>query len=78
LLDAFPSIRGPRRPLLGIPGNPPDLARPPTGCRFHPRCPVAFDACPAVEPRLYDVDGALARCLLRSPDYAPTVEEATQ
>src|SRR4051812_9981843 len=34
LLDAFPSIRGPRVPLTGIPGNPPDLARPPSGCRF--------------------------------------------
>jgi peptide/nickel transport system ATP-binding protein len=71
LLDAFPSIRGPRRPLLGIPGSPPDLARPPSGCRFHPRCPYAFDACPTVEPRLHDVDGALARCLLHSPEHAP-------
>src|SRR5207253_9011738 len=47
LLDAFPSIRGPRVPLTGIPGSPPDLARPPTGCRFHPRRPVAEEGCPA-------------------------------
>jgi len=40
--DAFPSIRGPRRLLTGIPGSPPDLARPPSGCRFQPRCPVAL------------------------------------
>src|SRR6202142_3685709 len=42
LLDAFPSVRGPRRPLTGIPGTPPDLAPPPAGCRFQPRCPVAM------------------------------------
>src|SRR5204862_2918916 len=50
LLDAFPSIRGPRVLLTGIPGSPPDLARPPTGCRFHPRCPVAEEAWTANEP----------------------------
>src|ERR1700685_3772996 len=38
LLDAFPSIRGPKVPLTGIPGSPPDLSRPPAGCRFAPRC----------------------------------------
>src|SRR5262249_12950218 len=45
LLDAFPSIRGPRAVLMGIPGSPPDLSHPPCGCRFHPRCPFAFDRC---------------------------------
>ena len=50
LLDAFPSIRGPRVPLTGIPGSPPDLAQPPAGCRFHPRCPVAFADCDRVGP----------------------------
>jgi peptide/nickel transport system ATP-binding protein len=43
LLDAFPSIRGPRIRLSGIPGAPPDLSAPPSGCRFHPRCPEVFD-----------------------------------
>jgi peptide/nickel transport system ATP-binding protein len=64
LLDAFPSIRGPRRSLVGIPGRPPELQRPPSGCRFHPRCPEVMDHCPTKEPRLYQVGGALARCLL--------------
>jgi peptide/nickel transport system ATP-binding protein len=64
LLDAFPSIRGPRRPLTGIPGRPPDLARPPTGCRFHPRCPEAMPECISREPELYPVEGAEVRCLL--------------
>ena len=64
LLEAFPSIHGPRVPLKGIPGNPPSLASPPAGCRFHPRCPSAFDRCPAVTPDLYSVGGTLVRCLL--------------
>jgi peptide/nickel transport system ATP-binding protein len=65
LLEAFPSIRGPRVPLKGIPGNPPDLARVPSGCRFHPRCPYAVDKCSEVEPGLYPLDEALVRCLRR-------------
>ena len=39
LLRSFPPLRGPLVPLTGIPGSPPDLRDPPTGCRFHPRCP---------------------------------------
>jgi len=64
LLDAFPSIRGPRRDLTGIPGSPPDLARPPTGCRFHPRCPEAIPECAGVEPAVSMVDGRAVRCIL--------------
>jgi peptide/nickel transport system ATP-binding protein len=70
LLDAFPSIRGPREPLLGIKGAPPDLANPPSGCRFHPRCPKVFEPCPTVPPALYEVGGVHARCLLHAPEYA--------
>jgi peptide/nickel transport system ATP-binding protein len=68
LLDAFPSIRGPRVPLTGIPGSPPDLARPPAGCRFEPRCPVSFADCVTTEPELYQVGPVLSRCLLNAPD----------
>jgi peptide/nickel transport system ATP-binding protein len=39
LLDSFPPLSGPLRRLVGITGAPPDLADPPQGCRFHPRCP---------------------------------------
>src|SRR5512142_1942328 len=49
LMEAFPSIRGPRVPLTGIPGSPPDLARIPPGCRFAPRCPKVMARC-EVEP----------------------------
>ena len=39
LMSSFPPLTGPIVPLTGIPGSPPDLAKPPSGCRFHPRCP---------------------------------------
>ena len=64
LIEAFPTVTGPRRRLVGIPGSPPDLSRPPSGCRFRPRCPAAMDICATQEPELYEVDGALVRCLL--------------
>jgi oligopeptide/dipeptide ABC transporter ATP-binding protein len=65
LLEAFPSIRGPRVPLKGIPGNPPDLAHVPAGCRFHPRCPHVLERCTEVAPELFPLDEALVRCLRR-------------
>ena len=64
LLEAFPSIRGEKKRLTGIPGAPPNLAKPPSGCRFHPRCPVAMERCVTDEPELYQVGPARARCLL--------------
>jgi peptide/nickel transport system ATP-binding protein len=67
LLEAFPSIRGPRVHLTGIPGNPPDLGMLPDGCLFHPRCPLVTDRCRTTQPELYDVDGVLVRCLLHEP-----------
>ena len=63
LLEAFPSIRGPKTQLRGIPGNPPDLGSPPPGCRFNPRCPHAIDMCFSTEPGLFESDGSLVRCL---------------
>jgi peptide/nickel transport system ATP-binding protein len=63
LLDAFPSIRGPRTTLTGIPGRPPELRKPPSGCRFHPRCPVAMPRCATTEPAFVEVGAAQARCL---------------
>lgn len=50
LLESFPSVTGPRRQLTGIPGNPPDLMSPPSGCRFHPRCRDALSECSSAEP----------------------------
>jgi peptide/nickel transport system permease protein len=64
LLGAFPSLRGPKVRLLGIPGSPPNLARPPHGCRFAPRCPSAEARCTAAEVPLHAVNGSLVRCVL--------------
>jgi len=50
LMNSFPSVSGPKIKLSGIPGSPPDLAAPPTGCRFHPRCPRALPLCAQSTP----------------------------
>ncbi len=52
LLDSFPSVRGPRKQLSGIAGNPPNLRALPSGCRFHPRCPLAEPECERLVPEL--------------------------
>jgi peptide/nickel transport system ATP-binding protein len=64
LLDAFPSIRGPKVPLTGIPGSPPGLANPPDGCRFAARCPQVMDRCRTTVVPMYYVDAVEVRCLL--------------
>jgi oligopeptide/dipeptide ABC transporter ATP-binding protein len=63
LLRSFPSVRGPLKTLLSVPGSPPDLVRPPSGCRFHPRCPFAQQICREVSPGPTPTfDGGWARC----------------
>jgi len=52
LIKAFPSIKGSRVRLSSIPGQPPDLLNPPSGCRFNPRCPFVMDVCHKVDPPL--------------------------
>jgi peptide/nickel transport system ATP-binding protein len=50
LAGAFPSIKEARRRMISIHGSPPDLLEPPKGCRFHPRCSKATQACKEKEP----------------------------
>ena len=70
LLQAFPSLRGERRELTGIPGSPPDLRRPPRGCRFQARCPDVMDIC-REDPDTYQIGPTeLVRCHLYSPSHA--------
>jgi len=68
LLSSFPPLHGPRAPMTGIPGSPPDLRNLPSGCVFHPRCRFAFDRCAEQAPPLEIVgprSGRLAACWLQ-------------
>jgi peptide/nickel transport system ATP-binding protein len=63
LLSSAPSITGPRRKLAPLEGEPPNLMNPPTGCRFHPRCPYATDKCKVDDPALVPIqDGHSVAC----------------
>jgi oligopeptide/dipeptide ABC transporter ATP-binding protein len=55
LISSFPSLRGGRRELAGIPGTPPDLRWPPPGCPFLPRCGYGTDACREIDMSLAPV-----------------------
>ncbi len=73
LLHSFPTLHGPRRTMIGIPGTPPDLRAVPPGCAFNPRCPFAFDACykvvPPLQPATSDSPGQLVACHLYDDRY---------
>ena len=56
LMNSFPSLKGPRKKLISIPGSPPNLLSPPSGCRFHPRCQYALEKCKQEEPLLMEID----------------------
>jgi peptide/nickel transport system ATP-binding protein len=67
LFGSLPKIDQDVERLVQISGSPPSLLRPPSGCRFHPRCPYAFAPCPTIDPDLVPVpgqDGHLQACLL--------------
>src|SRR6201995_4624992 len=77
LLEAFPGIRGPKVPLQGIPGAPPDLSVIPNGCRFHARCPVKLPECETTAPALLDRESVSVRCLLYDPASNQAKERAS-
>jgi peptide/nickel transport system ATP-binding protein len=81
LLRSFPSLRGARRDLTGIPGSPPDLRHPPPGCPFLPRCTEGTEACASIEMRLEPVASSpdpwhVTACPFVLPDGAPGPGEA--
>jgi oligopeptide/dipeptide ABC transporter ATP-binding protein len=55
LKNAFPSVKGEKIELISIPGYPPDLQNPPTGCRFADRCPFATQLCKEEDPEVVEV-----------------------
>jgi oligopeptide/dipeptide ABC transporter ATP-binding protein len=64
LIASIPRLHGSTRPEF-LAGAPPDLVEPPSGCRFHPRCPYAFELCSTdVPPAFQMAPGQTARCWL--------------
>jgi peptide/nickel transport system ATP-binding protein len=71
LMEAVPRLTG-GGVADGIPGRIPDYLNPPTGCRFHPRCPHVMDICQQQKPLTYEVDaGHEAACFLYEPGATP-------
>ncbi len=68
LIAAIPRLRKDIDRLEYIPGAPPELTNPPSGCRFHPRCEQAFDKCTEVEPEEHVVEGVRVKCHLYEED----------
>ena len=56
LIKAVPTLTGDNANLVSVPGSPPDLIDLPTGCKFHPRCPLADDRCRREETKLTEVE----------------------
>ena len=77
LLRSTPSITGPLRQLAPLEGEPPDLLDPPTGCRFHPRCPFATEQCVTHEPPLEEIGGG-HRVACWHHEQVPELEGALQ
>ena len=72
LLEAFPDMDHPDRPLVAIPGSPPRLNELPPGCRFAPRCPFVFDRCRIEPPPLYWAgESSAASCFLLEAPLQP-------
>ncbi|HZY92818.1 MAG TPA: oligopeptide/dipeptide ABC transporter ATP-binding protein [Thermoplasmata archaeon] len=71
LLSSIPRLDEPDKKLESIPGSVPNLIYPPTGCRFHPRCPHAMPVCKEARPPL-TVEGenhVVACYLFNGPAY---------
>jgi peptide/nickel transport system ATP-binding protein len=70
LLKSIPTLHGPREEeLMPIPGTPPSLINPPSGCHFHPRCPYSQPEHAVVDPLLVPIPGQPthhAACLLEA------------
>ena len=64
LLSSIPNIKLEQPKLETMPGSPPDLVTPPTGCVFHPRCPRAMDICKNEKPKTTEKDSRLVSCWL--------------
>jgi len=64
LLSSIPNIKLDQPKLKTMPGSPPDLVDPPSGCVFHPRCPHVKEICKVQKPETFTEDGRLVSCWL--------------
>ncbi|WP_226481339.1 ABC transporter ATP-binding protein [Natrinema amylolyticum] len=89
LLASIPRLGDDRDRLATVPGTMPSLVDPPTGCRFHPRCPYAEEACARRDPPLVESesrtpaadtgpDAHLAACLEYTGDLEDGLEYEVQ
>jgi peptide/nickel transport system ATP-binding protein len=77
LIAAVPEADGEGLLPAALPGEVPNPARPPSGCRFHPRCPYRFERCATDEPPLLSLeDGRSAACWLHDHDRVPVSPRA--
>ncbi len=65
LLSSVPDLWS-NKEVKSIPGNPPDLVTPPSGCRFHPRCPFAMQICKEKKPPKVNINNRDVACWLYS------------
>ena len=70
LLAVAPRIEPRTTPRTLLVGEPPDATAIPSGCRFHPRCPVAFERCPSDDPLLPEREHAAACWLVQGESSA--------
>jgi len=63
LINSIPRIGGSKK-LEGLSGLPPNLANPPPGCRFHPRCPYRMEKCAIEEPPIFRIGDRVVSCWL--------------
>ena len=62
LFDAAPKMDGFGREVEPPEGEIPDAINPPSGCAFHPRCPMATDICKKQQPEMRGIDAARVAC----------------
>jgi oligopeptide/dipeptide ABC transporter ATP-binding protein len=75
LIAAVPRADGAGLLPEALPGEVPNPANPPSGCRFHPRCPYVFDRCPDEDPPLVElIPGRAAACWLQAPGSLANLE----
>jgi peptide/nickel transport system ATP-binding protein len=76
LINAIPHPDGGGFLPNALPGEVPDPGQPPSGCRFHPRCPYAFARCGAEEPALVPLAGVRSAACWLQPEGSPAASPA--